>query len=181
MLMEELFARGIMRMGPARDDPARQVGVFNLEFVAGLPALRLSEMEKFRWIEGEWNTENRVPATRLSPAYSDFSRGTYRICERNNWICLVDRNGLERRHITFDPFSGQWIYVLLEGAYGIMRSPGWDGNHIAFEGLVTMIGVECVMRQAWTKASDDEFRFVNEEKLPDGTWGYVDEWICTRK
>jgi hypothetical protein len=56
MLMEELFGRGIMRMGPARDDPDRPVGVFNLEFVSTVPALRLQELEKFRWIEGQWST-----------------------------------------------------------------------------------------------------------------------------
>jgi|HubBroStandDraft_4_1064222.scaffolds.fasta_scaffold351776_2 hypothetical protein len=65
MLMEELFGRGIMRMGPAREDPGRQVGIFN-------------------------------------------------------------------------------------------------------------------MRQTWTKVSGDEFRFVNEERLPDGDWGYVDEWEFRR-
>jgi hypothetical protein len=46
MLIEELFARGIMKMGPSRVEPNRQVGVFNTEYVAGLPALRASEMEK---------------------------------------------------------------------------------------------------------------------------------------
>ncbi|MBZ5617697.1 MAG: hypothetical protein LAQ69_03010 [Acidobacteriia bacterium] len=94
-----------MRMGPARNDPDRQVGVFNMEFVSPLPALRLSELEKFRWIEGGWNTANRVPATRLSPACTDLGTGVYKLCEKDAWICLVDRAGVERRHITFDPFS----------------------------------------------------------------------------
>jgi hypothetical protein len=38
MLMQELFSRGIMKMGASRNDPSRQVGVFNREFVAKLPA-----------------------------------------------------------------------------------------------------------------------------------------------
>ncbi len=44
-----------------------------------------------------------------------------------------------------------------------------------------MIGVDCELRQTWTKVTDDEFRFVNEEQLADGAWAYVDEWVCTRK
>jgi len=33
---------------------------------------------------------------------------------------------LETPNITFDPFSKQWMYVLIDGAYGILRSPeGW--------------------------------------------------------
>ena len=168
-------------MGPARNDPTRQVGVFNPDFLSTLPALRQAEMEKFRWIEGEWNSANRVPATATNPAYTDVSSGRYRFCEKGNWLCLVDRSGAERRFITFDPFSRQWIYLLMDGAYGIMRSPGWEGNRLVFEGRVTMIGVDCDLRQTWTKNGDEKFRFVNEEKLPDGSWGYVDEWECTRK
>ena len=72
MLMEQLFSRGIMQMGPSRVDPQRQAGVFNPTFVAGLPALRAAEMEKFRWMAGEWAYENKVPATRISPAYTDI-------------------------------------------------------------------------------------------------------------
>jgi hypothetical protein len=53
MLIEELFSRGIMAMGPSPRDPNRQVGVFNADFIAHLPALRASEMDKFRWIAGE--------------------------------------------------------------------------------------------------------------------------------
>ena len=179
--MEQLFDRGIMTMGPARDDPQRQVGVFNMDIVSGFPAVRHAELEKFRWIAGEWKGENRVPATRSNPAYTDLSSPAYKLCEKDAWVCLVGRDGQERRYITFDPFSKQWMYVLLEGAYGILRSPGWSGNRIVFTGPMMMIGVDCELRQSWTKTSDDEFFFVNEEKLGDGSWGYVDEWAFRRK
>ena len=181
MLLEQLFERGIMRMGPAKDDAHRQVGVFNSETVATFPTMRLAELQKFRWIAGEWTAINNVPATRANPAYADLSSTTFKLCEKDAWICLVGRDGRERPHITFDPFSRQWMYVLAEGAYGILRSPGWDDNQIVFTGPMMMIGVDCELRQSWTKISDNEFRFVNEEKLSDGSWGYVDEWQFQRK
>lgn len=61
MLMEELFARGIMMMGPSRDDPQRQVGVFNKDVVGKFPAVRLAEMEKVTWLAGDWTAVNKVP------------------------------------------------------------------------------------------------------------------------
>ena len=73
MLIEELFANGIMTMGPSRNDPGRQVGIFRSEAVSRLPGIRASEMEKFGWIAGEWNYENRVPATSRNPAGLDVS------------------------------------------------------------------------------------------------------------
>ena len=76
-LIEELFSTGLMRMGPSRTNPQQQVGVFSPAAVAGLPALRAAEMEKFRWIEGEWDHENAVPATAASPAYADAGKSRF--------------------------------------------------------------------------------------------------------
>ena len=182
MLTEELFSRGIMTMGPSRNDPARLVGVFDSRFTAPLPALRTQHMQQFCWIAGEWNYENRVPATRLSPPYTDVGSARYSICDKGNWVCLVAPDGREMPQMTFDPFSRQWIYVLIWGSYGILRSPeGWTGNHIVFTGLMTMIGLTCDWRMTWIKSSGEEFRFINEERAEDGSWAYVDEWRFTRK
>ena len=131
--MEELFGRGIMKMGLSKEDPNRQTGVFNMEFLMGLPALRRAEMEKFKWLAGEWNAWNNVPATKNNPAYTDVNSYKFTLCEKENWICGV-RDDRERPHITFDPFSRQWIYLLAEGAFGILRSPGWNDNEIVFSG-----------------------------------------------
>ena len=129
MLMERLFSTGIMKMGPSRVDPRRQVGVFNPVFVADLPALRAAELEKFRWITGEWAYENAVPATSVSPAYGDIGSARFSFNQKTNWINMVAPDGTETPQITFDPFSKQWIFLLMTGSYGILRSaPGWSGD-----------------------------------------------------
>ncbi|HEY2861793.1 MAG TPA: hypothetical protein VGJ21_25560 [Terracidiphilus sp.] len=180
-LMKELFSKGIMQMGPSRVDPARQVGVFNLAALAGFPALRAAEMEKFRWITGEWDSENLVPATDVSPAYCDIGIGRYAIDARGEWVCMVSPEGAQTPQITFDPFSHQWIYVLMRGAYGMLRSPeGWTGDRIEFHGVMTMLGPDREWRLTWTRESPDRFSFVNEELL-DGEWLYIDEWRFTRR
>ena len=182
MLMQRLFSAGIMKMGLSRLDPGRQVGVFDPNFLAGLPALRAAEMEKFRWIVGEWSYDNAVPATSVSPAYSDIGTIKFAFSEDGNWLCLVSPDGSKMQNITFDPFSKQWIYVLLRGSYGILRSrEGWSGNRIVFTGLMTMIGFDCEWRMTWTRESDDQFNFVNEECNDDGSWSYIDEWRCKLK
>jgi hypothetical protein len=182
MLMERLFSTGIMKMGPSRVDPERQVGVFNPGFVAGLPALRAAEMEKFRWLAGEWTYENTVPATSLSPAYRDIGSARFSFNEKNNWICMVAPDGEETPHITFDPFSRQWIYLLIRGSYGILRSPqGWNEDKIEFSGLMTMIGLNCEWRMTWSREGTGQFSFINEERNQDGSWAYIDQWRFQRK
>jgi hypothetical protein len=179
-LIETLFTRRVMAMGPSRHDPSRCVGTFNREVVSKLPALRAAELVKFSWIAGEWSYENAVPETPMSPPYIDAGFATFALCENGTWICGGAQGAPLRRQITFDPFSGQWMFVLAEGSYGILRSPGWIGSQIAFTGLMTMIGVECEWRMTWSRAGDNEFGFVNEERLPDGSWSYIDEWRYRR-
>lgn len=181
MLIEQLFSQGIMTMGPSRLDPQRQVGVFPPDLMGKLSAARAIEIEKFRWIAGEWNYENCVPATRFSPAYTDVGSQTFSISEEDRWVCVVSPDGHQHRHITFDPLSKQWIYVLTRGSYGILRSSeGWTSNQIVFSGLMTMLGINCEWRMRWIKISEDEFRFVNEERA-GGSWLYIDEWRFRRK
>jgi hypothetical protein len=180
-LMEELFASGVMQMGPSRLDPGRQVGIFNPGFVAGLRQLRATELEKFRWIEGEWEHENRVPATAVSPAYVDVGRSRFALDGKAEWVCMVAPDGTQIPQITFDPFSRQWIYVLMRGAYGMLRSSeGWRGESIAFTGTMTMLGPTREWRMTWGREGADRFSFVNEEKL-NGEWAYIDEWWFRRK
>jgi hypothetical protein len=144
LLIEKLFSAGIMKMGPSRVDPGRQVGVFNPAFISNLPALRASEMEKIHWLVGNWNHENVVPATRLSPAYTDIGTSNFSICEDGSCMCIIGSDGRQTPNITFDPFSRQWIYMLLRGSYGILRSPhSWIGEKIVFAGQMTMIGIDC--------------------------------------
>lgn len=181
MLIEELFARGTMTMGPSRHDPARQVGVFAPGLLEHLAARRAAEMEKFRWIEGSWTYENDVPASPRNPAYVDAGSQTFSLCDRETWVCAPLPDGSNMRQITFDPFSSQWIYALTRGSYGILRSAdGWVGNQIVFTGSMTMIGIHCDWRMIWTRFSDDEFRFVNQERIPGGAWAHIDEWRFRR-
>ena len=181
MLIEQLFARGVMTMGPSPRDPNRQVGVFPSELITEVAKTRAAELEKFRWIAGSWSYENHVPATAQNPAYVDAGRTSYSVVEMNGWICANLPDGRQEQQITFDPFSKQWIFVLTRGSYGILRSPdGWTDNQIIFTGPLTMIGVDCEWRMSWTKTSEDEFQFVNEEKNEEGGWTYIDEWRFIR-
>ncbi len=182
MLIEQLFSSGIMKMGPSRLDPERQVGIFNPGFIAGIPELHSAGLEKFRWLVGEWSYENAVPATSISPSYSDVGTTRFSFNEKTSWISMVAPNGEETPNITFDPFSRQWIYLLMRGSYGMLRSTeGWVGDTLAFTGLMTMIGINCEWRMTWNRQSGDRFSFINEERDQSGSWAYIDRWQFQRQ
>ena len=77
---------------------------------------------------------------------------------------MVTPDGQETPNITFDPFSKQWIYLLIKGSYGILRSPGWENDTIAFTGRMIMIGIDTDWRLTLTREGKDAFSFVNEER-----------------
>jgi hypothetical protein len=175
MLIEQLFAEGLMTMGPSAHDPSKQIGVFPPQLISRIVSERAAGIESFRWIEGDWDYQNIVPATRFNPSYSDDGSMTFAI--REGWVCSIAPDGKENRWITFDPFSKQWIYLLTKGSYGMLRSA--DG--LVFIGLMTMIGKNLDWRMTWTKVSNDEFAFVNEELENGADWVYIDEWQFKRK
>lgn len=182
MLIEQLFSSGVMQMGPSRVDPGRQVGVFNPAAIAAVPAARTERMKEFSWIAGEWIHENVVPATKSNPAYIDVGSGRFGLCENGNWLCRITPDGREIPHITYDAFSRQWFYVLMNGAFGMLRShEGWRNNEIVFTGQMTMLGINCEWRIHWTKESDDCFFFINQERDAAGVWTHIDEWHFRRK
>jgi hypothetical protein len=84
MMIEKLFAMGVMTIGLSRHDPDRQVGVFAPGVIENAAATRSREMERLSWIGGEWRFENAVPATAHNPAYIEAGTVRYSICE--GWV-----------------------------------------------------------------------------------------------
>jgi hypothetical protein len=58
---------------------------------------------------------------------------------------------------------------------------GWKGDGITFTGEMTMLGPTRPWRMTWMRDGADKFSFVNEERTPDRTWAYIDEWRFKRK
>src|SRR5215467_6029011 len=92
-LIETLFARRIVRIGPSRHDPGNQVATFDPETISKLAADRAAEMDRIRWLSGDWTFENPVPATRLSPAYCDRGTATFAPSLDGLFMCMVGRDG----------------------------------------------------------------------------------------
>jgi hypothetical protein len=80
--------------------------VFNPQRVAGLPAQRAAALQSFAWIAGEWDHENVVPATRVSPAYSDVGTSRFALGEGGSWICAVAPDGRELPRSPSMPSAG---------------------------------------------------------------------------
>jgi len=176
LIFEQLVARGLMVF-----DPNRKVLTFNLRALAQFPALRQQRIDEFKWLVGEWSFENHVRATSTTPPYTDTYFYTYALSDNDTRYTVSGHGAKERPYLTFDPFSNRWMMTFTEGLFGVLQSKGWQGDTIVFTGPLTMLGVDCELRQTITKKGENEFHILNEEKLPDGSWRETDEFFCRRK
>ena len=145
LIFEQLVGRGFMVL-----DPVRKVLVFHREVVGKFPAIRKAKVEEFKWLVGEWSAENRV-ATPTTPAYTDTYLYTYQLCEGDTRISITGPGGNPRPYLTFDPFSSRWMMTFVDGLYGVLQSGGWQDNSVVFAGPLTMLGVDCELRQTITR------------------------------
>lgn len=157
-------------------DPNRHVGVFPPGLLEQLLHQRKLHLERFSWLLGEWDHQNLVPATSANPAYCDTGTSSYSASNDGMWIL-----GKGQPFLTYDPFSKRYIFVLTRGSFGVLRSTrDWDGRTIAFEGSMTMLGIDLDWRMVWFRDADDRFSFRNEERGADGQWALIDEWRFLR-
>jgi hypothetical protein len=49
------------------------------------------------------------------------------------------------------------MMTFTESEYGVLESEGWRRDSIVFTGCLTMLGVDCEIRQTVSKGSADEF------------------------
>jgi len=176
LLFEQLFARGFMIF-----DPEKKAGVFNPTVVSEFPKGRKLKMEEFRWLIGNWEAVNHVRATPTTQAYTDTYRYTYNYCDDDTRICITGPSGKERPHLTFDPFSARWMITFVDGVYGVLQSEGWSEETLVFTGHVTMLGVDCELRQTIQRRTADAFYVRNDERLSDGQWNTVDDFDFHRR
>ena len=73
------------------------------------------------------------------------------------------------------------MMTFVDGVYGVLQSEGWAGETIMFTGRVTMLGIDCELRQTIERRTLDEFYVRNDEHLSDGNWNIVDDFDFHRR
>lgn len=70
-----------------------------------------------------------------------------------------------------DPASGEILRFVFDssGAYGIVRSRGWEGDRLVLEGEAQSRGGPTKVRETITRVGPDQFHAV-WEALQDGSW-----------
>ncbi|MBV9496203.1 MAG: hypothetical protein JOZ54_18285 [Acidobacteria bacterium] len=155
----------------------------DLELAKALSAAP-KELDEVKWMVGRWHILSRVFADGNREEHGESVTafaidGTWLKTE-DSYQGKVADFGL----LTFNPVSKQWIALGVDKTGNVVRAVGngWkNGRLVLLAEDVEIVGERVTLRQTVEKRSDREYRILNEEKLTDGGWAVVDEYVYTRK
>lgn len=131
-------------------------------------------LEKARWLVGTWDVTSRRYATPRLP--ERVQKGTRKTTfeMKGWWLASIDDIGDLKAAslVTEDPYSQKWARVFLSSWGGglarpMISSEGWQEGSISFAGAIVLFGEPVEVRLRISKADDDHYFEVWEEKLPD--------------
>ena len=145
-------------------------------------------LEKAKWLAGTWDVTSRRYATPTLP--ERVQKGTRKTTfeMKGWWIASIDDIGDLKAAslITEDPYSQKWARVFLSSWGGglarpMISSEGWQEGNITFAGAILLFGEPVEVRLRISKADDDHYFEVWEEKLPDNRVVPIFEIQATRR
>jgi hypothetical protein len=145
-------------------------------------------LQNLKWMVGTWDavstryaTASMKEAVQTGTRKTSFQLGGW-------WLASIDDVGRLKAAslITMDAYSQNWgrIFVSNWGA-GLVRpmisEKGWDGQTIVFTGGVVLFNDPINMRLRISKASDDEYYEIWEEKITEDNSVPVFQLKLTRR
>jgi hypothetical protein len=140
------------------------------------------ELRRAFWLLGDWETSGHVYAQGSQPEFDGRHSSIIRCSLTLNGHALkfTAQGGEEQSdmvgYLYVDPYDGAWVDIEFEPnvAHHVGRTAGWNGDVLEFEGPVRIFDDVAVWRHRLVRVSDDEWRWENDEQLPDGTWRKID-------
>ncbi|HEU4887957.1 MAG TPA: DUF1579 family protein [Thermoanaerobaculia bacterium] len=150
--------------------------------VVGLPTPQIQEA---RWLLGRWAITARVFSSDGSDSI-DRGEGTVEPILGGTWLQLRDRYSGEPEDLgflTYNAATKRWMAIGIDKSGNAITAIGerWEGNRLVLIAEnADIIGERVTLRQTIEKRSPREYRVLNEERLPDGTWAAIDEYVYTK-
>lgn len=141
------------------------------------------ELERVRWLVGRWAIQSRVFAQ--GEAFADGGESSVEEILGGTWLQIrdsYDGQSQDLGFLSFNPVTKEWVALGIDRTGNAVTATGrgWEGNRLMLVANAEIVGERVVLRQTMEKVSDDQYRVLNEEKLSDGSWARIDEYVYTR-
>jgi len=153
--------------------------------LAAIVSTPAAEMSELQWMIGRWKVESRV-LTPKPQEKADRGESVVEPAIGGTWLQIRDtyKDRVEDLgFMTFNSVTRRWTSVSLDktGNSVTVSTDKWDGNRLVFTpDAVEIFGERVALRQTLEKRSANEYRILNEERMPNGEWVALDEYVYTR-
>ena len=152
--------------------------------LAKIAGIAPTELAGARWLLGTWSVKSRVFAK--SSAFVPGGKSIVEPIMDGTWLQIRDSYADEVEDLgflTFNVVTKEWVVIGLDrtGNAITAKGIGWERNRLVLTAHdAEIVGERVVLRQTLPKVSDQEYRVLNEERLDDGSWALIDEYVYTR-
>jgi hypothetical protein len=142
------------------------------------------ELAEVKWMVGRWSVLSRVFG---EGQREERGESVTAWTVDGTWLKTEDSYGgkvADLGLLTFNSVSKRWIVLGVDKTGNAFRAAadGWrDGRLVFTIENAEIVGERVTLRQTVEKRSDREYRVLNEERLEDGEWAVIDEYVYTRK
>jgi hypothetical protein len=146
-----------------------------------------AELEQVSWMLGEWTVEAKVYATPANPESVEQGRCSITKVLGDSWLQLADtypEGTQDLGFLTYNLVTRRWVSLGLDSLGNSIATHGerWVSDRLVLTAPgVEIMGEVVTLRQTIVRTGQDEFRLVNEEQRPDGSWVALDEYRYRRE
>jgi hypothetical protein len=145
------------------------------------------ELRSAAWLVGRWNVTARVFADGAEPKEADHGQSTVEEILGGTWLQIRDTyegQPEDLGFLTFNVATKNWIAIGIDksGNAVTSKAKAWDGNRLALLAEdADILGEHVALRQTLEKHSDREYTILNEERLSNGEWAVIDEYVYRKQ
>ena len=144
-----------------------------------------AELVQARWLVGRWNVNSRVFAQ--SDHYVAGGESVVEPIMGGTWLQIQDIYDAEVQDLgflTINPVTSEWVAIGIDrtGNAVITKAQRWEDDRLVLlSENAEVLGERIALRQILTKVSDREYHVLNEERLENGIWAQIDEYVYTKR
>lgn len=141
------------------------------------------EMDRVRWLLGEWNVVAEVQASRKA---TEPERGISRVTLQLGGTALQYQDTYpsgtqDMGFLLYSPATKSWVAIGLDSLGNAVTTIGdVQADRMVFEGDVLVLGVPTHLRQTFQREGADAYLLTNEERSA-GRWIPLDTYRYTRR
>jgi hypothetical protein len=158
---------------------------------AGISMKAPPEMDKVRWMVGNWQCSGKTMASPMGPEHPTEATVAVEMALDDHWILSHYREKKTAQNPmpisgdeawAYDPAEKMWDRLAIDnmGGWATGTAKGWEKGKLVWMSDGMMGGQKTKFRDTFVEKNPREINYVGEMGTPDGKWSVLWETTCKK-